>query len=165
MAPHVSSKSCSGSRLLSRDTLHDLHQRSASPPSLQGRDEEDYGRGSHHVPTTGIPHQPGEIWFHSLPENGVSGLHSRFGHSDSFSSHGEIQQDSPGMLSCSYRKTYHNQVPSPSHRANVSSNPGSVACPLFYMQLQRLKNAAFKRAQSYDAKLTLDQAARQDLSG
>ena len=33
------------------------------------------------------------------------------------------------MFSCSFCKTHHNQVPSPSHRANVSSNSGSVACP------------------------------------
>ena len=38
-----------------------------------------------------------------------------------------------------------------------------LPAPLFYRRLQRLKNVAFKRNQSYDAKLTLDQAARQDL--
>ena len=81
------------------------------------------------IPSAGIPHQPGEIWSHSLSENGVSGLHRRFGLSDTLSSHGEVGQDSPGMLSCSFCKTHHNQVPSPSHRANVGSNSGSVACP------------------------------------
>lgn len=38
-----------------------------------------------------------------------------------------------------------------------------LPAPLFYRRLQRLKNAAFRRTQSYDAILTLDQAARDDL--
>ena len=38
-----------------------------------------------------------------------------------------------------------------------------LPAPLFYRRLQCLKNTAFKRNQSYDAKLTLDLAARQDL--
>ena len=64
---------------------------------------------SHHVPSAGIPHQPGEIWSHSLSENDVSGLHRQFGLSDTLSdtlsSHGEVGQDSPGMLSCFLQNT------------------------------------------------------------
>lgn len=38
-----------------------------------------------------------------------------------------------------------------------------LPAPLFYRQLQNLKNAAFSTSQSYDSRLTLDQAARSDL--